>query len=329
MIYDCFTFFNELDMLEIRLNILNEYVDRFVMVEGNKTHTGDNKEFVFEKNKDRFKKFLDKIIYIKVEDFPPLETSNSDSFGNKWLYENYQRDTIMRGLTNCKDDDIIFISDCDEIWNPKVLKHCKDKIYSLKQFNCSYNFNTFDLYAMYSKKAKMCRYKNLINPNEDIKLNEYCQFSKKGLPTYLRFCKGKNLFNSGWHFSYIGEIENIILKRKSIVEQQFNTSDNMDYEHIKKMIEEGKDILERDVKLVSIIPNLFLPEFLLQNKEKYSKFINQKKNIPLFLAKIKLFLSKIYCVRHEHGNINNRPILKILGIKIKLRKKAALELRYE
>ena len=119
MIYDCFTFFNELDILELRLNILYKYVDKFVIVEGNKTHTGKDKDFIFEQNKNRFEKFLDKIIYIKVEDFPSLENSQTSEDGNKWLYENYQRDAIMRGLTECKDDDIIITSDCDEIINPK------------------------------------------------------------------------------------------------------------------------------------------------------------------------------------------------------------------
>ena len=103
MIYDCFSFFNELDILEIRLNVLYETVDYFVITEANKTHTGSKKEYVFEQNKERFSKFLDKIIYIKVDDLPDLESSETSSDGNKWLYENYQRDAIMRGLKDCKE----------------------------------------------------------------------------------------------------------------------------------------------------------------------------------------------------------------------------------
>lgn len=101
MIYDCFPFFNELDILEIRLNTLYDTVDYFVITEANKTHTGKEKEYIFEKNRERFAKFLDKVIYIKVEDFPDLESSKKSSDGNKWLYENYQRDAIMRGLKDC------------------------------------------------------------------------------------------------------------------------------------------------------------------------------------------------------------------------------------
>ena len=73
MIYDCFTFFNELDILEIRLNTLYDTVDYFVIAEANKTHTGKEKDYVFEKNQARFSNFLDKIIYIKVDDFTSLE----------------------------------------------------------------------------------------------------------------------------------------------------------------------------------------------------------------------------------------------------------------
>ena len=96
MIYDCFTFFNELDLLEIRLNVLNGCVDKFVLVEMGKTHTGKDKPLVFEQNKERFSIFKDKIIHIIVDDYPELEKSESDGYGNKWLLENYQRDAIMR-----------------------------------------------------------------------------------------------------------------------------------------------------------------------------------------------------------------------------------------
>lgn len=141
MIYDCFTFFNELDLLEIRLNILNDFVDKFVLVEGNKTHTGNKKRFVFEENKQRFESFLDKIIYIKVDDFPQLDISAKDEFGNRWILENFQRDAIIRGLTNCKPNDIILISDVDEIPNPNAIKKYKNGICVLEQKMMHYFLN--------------------------------------------------------------------------------------------------------------------------------------------------------------------------------------------
>lgn len=317
MIYDCMTFFNELDMLELRLNILDSMVDKFVIVEGNKTHTGSDKEFILEKNFDRFSKWSDKIIYIKVEDFPELKNSDNDSLGNNWLYENYQRDCIIRGLKDAREDDIIFTSDCDEIWNPvvlkKFLKNYKGGIYSLKLFNCYYSYNTVDIYSFYTKKSKVCYYRDLINPMQEIKGIEYCKHSCYGLPTYLRFCKGKNIYASGWHFSYINDIESIILKRQSIVEQQYNTKNNMKASTIKSNIEQNKDILGQGGKFVNLEPKGFLPQYIIDNYDKYSSFINTKNNISFLKCKLMLLWAKIYSDR----TFDNKRVIKFLGIKFK------------
>lgn len=166
MIYDCFPFFNELDVLEIRLNVLYDTVDYFVITEADKTHTGRHKEYIFEQNKDRFAKFLDKIIYIKVDDFPDLENSETSSDGNKWLYENYQRDAIMRGLKDCKPDDVIIISDCDEIPNPEAVKKYKKGICSLMQLRFGFSYNSIYVTIPFCRSPKICRYKELINPQK-------------------------------------------------------------------------------------------------------------------------------------------------------------------
>ena len=319
MIYDCFTFFNELDLLEVRLNILYNYVDKFVIVEGNKTHTGKDKDFIFEQNKNRYQKFMDKIIYIKVDDFPILKTSDQDSYGNKWLYENYQRDAIMRGLKDCKPNDTIIISDCDEIPNPSAIKKYKSKICTLRQYTFYYNFNTLNAYHPYSKGAKICRYSELCNPKQAIKDSnkEFCKYSKYGLPTYLRFCKGKKILNGGWHFSYFGDLDNILLKRKSIVEQQYNNSENMSIDNMKKIIDNGEDILGRGLTFVNIKPKDILPKYIIENMNKYSKFIKNNNTKSLLSWKKMLITSKIYSVTYKNNDINNQKTIKILGIKIK------------
>ena len=89
MIIDCFPFFNELDLLEIRLNVLNDVVDKFVLVEASKTQSLIDKPFYFEENKDRYSKFLDKIIHVKITDYPKKDG---------WAMENYQRNCIVKGL---------------------------------------------------------------------------------------------------------------------------------------------------------------------------------------------------------------------------------------
>ena len=108
-IVDTFTFFNELELLEVRLNILNDHVDKFVLVESTRSHQNKPKPLFYQENKHLFKKFNSKIEHIIVNDFPEH---------NYHSFEHHQRDCIERGLGYCEDDDIVFISDIDEIWNP-------------------------------------------------------------------------------------------------------------------------------------------------------------------------------------------------------------------
>jgi beta-1,4-mannosyl-glycoprotein beta-1,4-N-acetylglucosaminyltransferase len=127
-IYDCFYFFDELDLLEIRLNILDNYVDQFVLVEAKETFNGKPKPLFYEQNKDRYTKWNHKIKHYVVEDFPNnriiLEKAlASPNTGNKehwWVREFYQKESLINALTDCSDDDLIFISDVDEIWNPDI-----------------------------------------------------------------------------------------------------------------------------------------------------------------------------------------------------------------
>jgi beta-1,4-mannosyl-glycoprotein beta-1,4-N-acetylglucosaminyltransferase len=132
-IFDCFTFFNELEILDIRLNTLNDYVDYFVLVEATKTHSGKEKELYYLKNKEKFKKFEDKIIHVIVDDMPERK-EGQDEVSYRWQLENFQRNAIMRGLKNCKDDDIIIISDADEIPNPKKFEEIKEKLSKKSEF---------------------------------------------------------------------------------------------------------------------------------------------------------------------------------------------------
>lgn len=293
MIYDCFPFFNELDILEIRLNTLYDTVDYFVITEADRTHTGKEKEYVFEKHKDRFSRFLDKIIYIKVDDFPSLEQSTASSDGNKWLYENYQRDAIMRGLKDCKPDDIIITSDCDEIPNPDVIKKYKRGICTMMQLRFAFSYNSLYITIPFGKGAKICRYKDLLNPKCKIKEKDkkYCPYSQYGLPTYLRFVRGKRIKNGGWHFSYIGSVDDIKYKMNSIAEQQVNAAKTNTDEDLEQKIKSNQDILERgDIFANLEITNIF-PEYFVKNQERYKANINTKNQISYFKA---MLLSKIY-----------------------------------
>jgi beta-1,4-mannosyl-glycoprotein beta-1,4-N-acetylglucosaminyltransferase len=130
MIYDCFNFFDELDLLEIRFNILSPVVDRFIVVESNQTFNGKEKPLFFNENRDRFKEWEDKIIHYITTDFHTNEhiyqkaLASPNTGPNKehyWVREFYQKEELIIPLLPiCNDDDIICVSDVDEIWNPKI-----------------------------------------------------------------------------------------------------------------------------------------------------------------------------------------------------------------
>ena len=128
-IIDCFTFYNELGLLKYRLDTLYDIVDNFILVEATTTHSGNPKELFYEKNKHLYQKYQDKIIHIIVDDMPKTTSTH--------IPENFQRVCISRGFKNLNKDDILIISDLDEIPNPTLLEKLKiDGLqggYSLKQ----------------------------------------------------------------------------------------------------------------------------------------------------------------------------------------------------
>lgn len=279
MVYDCFTFFNELDLLEIRLNVLNEVVDKFVLVEMARTHTYDEKDLYFENNKSRYADFLDKIIHIKIDSYPESIPSKLCDNGNKWQLENYQRDCIMQGLKDAKDDDVILISDLDEIPNPKAISDYINRnftgIYTCEQKMMYYFVNNQNVVSpVWDHGTKIVRFSDLKNPNQDLPPSCYYEYSKKGLPTYLRFCKGNIIKDGGWHFSYCGGVDAIIKKRNSICEQELNTEKNMSQNEILHKIYIGKDILDRKEYCYKCLKlDDSFPKYIRDNQERYSSLI--------------------------------------------------------
>ena len=133
-VYDCFIFFNENLLTEIRLNILDKYVDYFVICESYYDHRGNVKGYVFDKEK--FQKFEKKIIYLKIEKFP-------DHLG-VWERQDYQRNYLKKGLKKASKNDLIIYSDADEIINPKAIKSItdiKNNVVICNQYCFYYKFN--------------------------------------------------------------------------------------------------------------------------------------------------------------------------------------------
>lgn len=281
MIYDCFSFFNELDILELRLETLDEIVDNFVLVEATKTHSNNDKPLYYNDNKERFQKWNDKIIHIIVDDYPEFKTS--------WTYENYQRNCIMEGLKNCQDDDVIIISDVDEIPRPEAILKYKDtpgiKRLEMKMYYFYLNYvNYTNPKWSYSKMLHYRDFSKKISINNSI----YCieELNRETTPTKIRVANiGEVVPNAGWHFSYLGDLDNIIYKITSFSHQEKNTDDILNRDKIISDIKQGRDIYGRNDRYMSTEINKTFPSCIYNNSETYSKFIcNFKK--PSILNRI-------------------------------------------
>lgn len=270
MIYDCFTFFNEFDILEIRFIELYDVVDKFVIVEANETHSRQPKEFFFEKNCNRYEqKFLDKVIHIKTY-FTDLSKGQS-----RWIYENFQRNEIMRGLVNCSHDDIIIISDVDEI--PKkdiflppeiegiksILKYSVDHILLIQSPRYFYfNYQQPDYYWFGSV------------------ITSFNKLTNEKTPQYYRDKRGYTpamLYNSGWHLTYMADIENIRYKLQSFAHAEYSGNEFTNDEKLNKCLEKGIMFTDENIKLEYIpIENCDLPQYVKQNLDKFDKYIKKR-----------------------------------------------------
>jgi len=251
-ICDCFTFYNEIDLLIYRLNILYNIVDYFIIVEATHTHVGKEKKLYFEENKHLFNNFKDKIIHIIVDDFPfkgDININNSE----QWVNENFQRDCISRGLLqiqNFNDDDIIIITDLDEIPDPNTLNNIKNKnilvdINSLELDVYYYNLNTIFKYKWHLSK--------IICYKKYIELNISCN-SIRGLNA-PRIQKG------GWHLSYFGDSSFIQNKIKNFSHQEYNNDYYTNLSDIEYKIKNNKDLYNRNepIEKIEIENNNYLP----------------------------------------------------------------------
>ncbi len=259
-IYDIFTYNGELDILEIRLNILNEFVDEFIIVEAPTTFSGLKKTLYFELHKERFVPFLHKIKYYVIDDYPNdkeicnLADNNSNVPKNgpeHWRREFYQKESIKKALTHLSNDDICYIGDVDEIWNPEtVIDYSKDNIFKLKQIVYSYFLNNRSSEPWAG--TIVTKYKNI----KDKCLNDIRTESKTDY-VYLS--------NGGWHFTSIGGLDEVRRKlNDSYTEKSYNTPEVQ--ENLEKRFGE-RDYLGRNFKFH--INELELPKYLIQNKEKY------------------------------------------------------------
>ena len=267
-LYDCFSYWDEDLLLDLRLNILNDYVDYFVIVEGNKTWQNNPKKLQFDINK--FTKFRDKIIYIPVEDMPDGD--------NPYLRENFQRNCISRGIISAKDTDFILISDLDEIPNPEKLVNFKKEMrYSaFKQKHFYYKLNLQSLNHPYWYGSRICVKKFLKSPQWLRSL----KFKKRPFWRMDKFRLNNIIEDGGWHFCNLKNPEELLYKYQNLCEtndpyifKEKIDEKYLEIEEISKRIENGEDIIGRDDSFKKVDINYKFPNYILQNKIKYKDWI--------------------------------------------------------
>ena len=289
-------YFDEDIVLDVRLNFLDKYVDKFVIVESEYNHKGEKRKPQFDINK--FSKFKDKIIYILKKDVPEGiekidDTDDNNkiyrkSIFNSWKRENLQRNNIIEGLVNADPNDWILISDLDEIPNLEKVnfKEIKKKIVLFKQEMMYYKFN-LKLENFIWIGTKSCKFKDLQSPQwlRDVKSNDYkwwrfdCWFSKK------KYQNMEFVENGGWHFSYLKTPEGIEKKLKSYLHHIDYDQNPLGLEKIKEIMENKKTIYNLKVdqkenrfgnqnKLQKVASNK-LPLYIQNNLDKFANWIEK------------------------------------------------------
>lgn len=294
-IFDCFMYFDEEVVLDVRLNTLDKYVDYFVIVESSFTHKGDNKNLMFNHNK--FEKFKNKIIYLVYDKQPKgieavNENDSEDEKSRKYilnaaLRENGQRNFIQNGLNKAEDNDIILISDVDEIPNLSEVNfnNISEKIIMFHQDMFYYKFD-LKIPNLLWTGTRGCRKKYLLSPQwlRNVKDRKYFPFRIDILFSEKKYSSIKFINNGGWHFSYIKTAEEIEHKLKSYLHHREFDEQSLSVEEIQNIIENKKAIYDLKVdkrvnkigdgsKLVKIKFEK-LPIYIQQNKHNYMKWLD-------------------------------------------------------
>ena len=250
-IYDCFMFFDEEMLLDLRLNIMDKYVDKFVITEATYMHSGRRKKLQF--NIDNYKKFKDKIIYVKIENEPEdlykinehdtEEKKNSKKIDNAKKREMYQINKAKEGLINADANDIIIISDLDEIPNLKEVnfKKVKEKFIFFKQKMYYYKFNLlYKSLVWYGSKA--CKKKYLHSP-EELRSSKNKKYPLWRLDILFSKLKHNNIYvvkNGGWHFSNVKKPEELEKKMQNFLHHIDYESSGLNAKDLEKLIKEKR-----------------------------------------------------------------------------------------
>ena len=295
-IFDCIPFFDEKMLLDLRLNILDEYVDKFVIVEQSYTHSGKKKSKNFDIND--YNKFKDKIIYFYLENQPKdlflIDENNKQHIGLKRINSlkriEIQYKKLMDGLLNADPEDLVIVGDCDEIPNLTKINfdEIKNNILLFKQKIYYYKFNLLHRnHNWFGNKA--CKKKNLID-TEWLKYVKNKTFPFWRVDTYFskkKYTNTKIIENGGWHFTNIKNNKDLYYKLMNFGEHNEFELSGLTEIDLKNLINQRKLYFNHDVdktnqdKYSANIDLSFeidknLPKYLIENKEKYSDWFVDK-----------------------------------------------------
>ena len=291
-IIDCFMYYDEDMVLDIRLNILNKYVSHFIICEANFNHNGTKREFLFDINK--FSKFREKIIYIQLNEKPQnlKELKDSDSqliknskiLDNALERENFQRNFLKSKIQDFEDNDLIIISDVDEIPNLNNFKYkAKITLFEQKMFYYKLNLLHKDFHWYGSK---ICKKKDLISPQwlRNVKSKKYPFWRFDIFFSDRKYNNLNVIKNGGWHFTNIKTPEKIDFKMKNFLHHLEYEESGLGVEDVKKIVSEKKVFYDHSAdkksKKWKVATKLIkedyksLPDYISLNKSKFKDWLD-------------------------------------------------------
>ena len=287
MIYDCFIFFNELELLELRLHELAGVVDKFVLVEATQTHSNKPKPLYYQQNRARFSAFQHQIIHVVVEDLPQSPDA--------WIPENFQRNCIGRGLTSCRPDDFVLVSDLDEIPRASVVeKMSREILYheNLVAHSVHAGLNSRLVKWVFHRKGlrhSLRRHHPYVWKFRQVLYRYFMNCRSPQLPfshgtRMLRFrdfsCAEevrhsgyKIVDNAGWHFSWMGGVQRIQEKLAAYAHQERNQPQTASASHIEQSLNAHRGFFDPERRLEFVPLDSSFPRFLLEHPEKFKHWI--------------------------------------------------------
>ncbi len=255
MIYDAFLFSNELDLLEIRLNELKDVVDRFVLLEASRTFTNQPKPLVFKENRSRFSAFLDRIIHIEISRFDSIDMSDA------WKVEHHMRRCLALGLRYCQPDDVILLSDVDELPRPEIVRReaARGDI-STFVYRISYYF--VNCVGGEITCTTMFPYRYLKEVSPDLQ--------------YFRRIESRRVSEAGRHLSYLGGIAAIREKIGAFAHTECNRPEFTDPHYLAECLAGAKDLFGRQGEEFDyhIVPlDHTFPRTIVANQDRYAHLI--------------------------------------------------------